>query len=49
MKSFSCQDKVDCSIKNLGVMAWTKWHISKKQSLCQNATAIFKQNVVKIT
>ena len=40
IKCFSCQDKVDCSIKNLRAIAWTKWNISKKQCLCQNATGV---------
>ena len=38
--SFSCQDKIDCSIKNLGVIVWTKSHNSKKESFCQNIAGI---------
>ena len=37
IKSFSCQDKTDCSIKNLGGIAWT---IVTQKELCFHVTIL---------
>ena len=38
--SLSCRDKIDCSIKNLGVIVWTKSNNLKIESFCQNIAGI---------
>ena len=44
INSFSRQNEISCSTKNLGVISWTKWRISKKQT-CIKTLLVFSSKL----